>query len=88
MSFDYPFNPSVKANDCCACCVHGGGGSICPWANSGKPVKGWSAIPTVIKTNNKTAPVTRSYKILWCPIWEEGDILEGRETKPTMPKDS
>ena len=54
----------------------------CSWSENFKPVKGWKAIPTVKKytshtgsKNGKKKQVNRyynSYKILYCPEYEQG----------------
>ena len=41
----------------------------CAWSIKGKPIIGWEAIPRSIPGNKFYA---RSYKVLWCPLFEEG----------------
>ena len=42
----------------------------CPWSQSFKPVKGWVAQPTKIK--DAKGLIIQSYKVLECPMFEEG----------------
>ena len=66
------FSLDVKANECCFRCINGAGG--CEWSDNFEPVPGWVAKVTKREkiTRNQTGT---TYKILYCPKFEEGDRL-------------
>lgn len=41
----------------------------CPWAGKGKPVKGWKAKKTKIKSASSNW-VTKSYIVIKCPLFD------------------
>lgn len=59
-------SPLAKDTLCWTCKKATGGGD-CPWANHFKPVDGWDATPTYIKTVGKVEP---SYIVNECPLFE------------------
>lgn len=64
--------PWKPGNNCCYLCKKGIDG--CSWAKDFKPVKGWRA-----KMSQTADGQPYSYKIFYCPEFEEGDAAEGRE---------
>lgn len=48
----------------------------CPWVGDGKPVDGWNAIPTTIKTGGVITPTV---KVLDCPRFERDSFKGGQE---------
>lgn len=67
------YKPDVSANECCVICKKNIDG--CSWSRKLEPVEGWQAI----ETDRVTYGVHGSYKILYCPEFEEGDSSKGRD---------
>ena len=65
------YAPEDGANNCCYICKKSIDG--CSWSRSLEPVKGWKAIECERKYSSP------SYKILYCPEFEEGNAAKGRE---------
>lgn len=51
--------------------------NFCPWAESGKPVDGWKAVPTTIKQNGHV--VAHSYHVMYCPMFKRDAEYGGRK---------
>ena len=66
------YAPWEEMNNCCILCKKCFGG--CSWADNLEPVKGWKA-----KQVSKKTGEFASYKIYFCPEFEEGDAAEGCE---------
>lgn len=67
------YKPWEAANNCCLICKKCIDG--CSWSQSLEPIKGWKASKSAKRTND----TLESYKIFFCPEFEEGDASEGRE---------
>jgi len=59
----------AQENTLCEKCMHLYGGSIC---DGKKPIPGWAAKKKVTKYKNSNAIV--SYKVLSCPLFEQGRV--------------
>ena len=67
------YKPEDNANNCCWLCKKNIDG--CSWAADFEPVAGWKA-----NKIEKTRPYEQTtYKIFYCPEFEEGDSAKGRE---------
>lgn len=51
--------------------------NFCPWAESGKPVDGWKAVPTTIKQNGHV--VAHSCHVMYCPMFKRDAEYGGRK---------
>ena len=74
------YAPEETANNCCFICKKNIDG--CSWSKNAEPVAGWK----VRKESRRDAENIRrdddahcSFKIFYCPEFEEGDATEGRE---------
>lgn len=65
------YRPDIKSNNCCFLCKKCAGG--CSWSKSFEPVDGWKAEKTIFDGATHEG---ESYKILFCPEFEEGDPLD------------
>lgn len=70
------YRPDIKSNNCCFLCKKCAGG--CSWSRSFEPVDGWKAEKT-LHVNYTDEHDGESYKILFCPEFEEGDPLDDGE---------
>jgi hypothetical protein len=66
------YAPWEPGNHCCVLCKKCIDG--CSWANEFVPVKGWKARMTLTADGKPY-----SYKIFYCPEFEEGDAAKGRD---------
>lgn len=69
------YAPKEKANTCCWLCSKSIDG--CSWSRDGQPVEGWKAVRRVYGRSKVATNYT--YKIYFCPEFEEGDAAKGRE---------
>lgn len=51
--------------------------NFCPWAENGKPVDGWKAVPTTIKQNGHV--VAHSCHVMYCPMFTRDAEYGGRK---------
>ena len=57
-----------KANSLCWQCKRAYG--LCSWSDRFKPVKGWEAVPTVVKGEKKgNNPAIPYYEVKKCPLF-------------------
>lgn len=62
------------ANECCFICKKNAGG--CAWSREFKPIPGWQATKREQSTFHELGGF--SYKIHYCPEFEEGDSAKGQ----------
>lgn len=69
------YAPKEKANTCCWLCKKAIDG--CSWSRDGQPVDGWKAVRQLYGRSKESTNYT--YKIYFCPEFEEGDAAKGRK---------
>jgi hypothetical protein len=67
------YKPEENANNCCFICKKCVDG--CSWSRDAEPIKGWKAA-TVARSGYYQQD---TYKIFYCPEFEEGDASKDRE---------
>lgn len=69
-------NKYIKSIQKCWACIHAvpGRTSGCEWSEHFKPVEGWTAKKTQLKTGATTREYTESYQIIDCPKFKKGKV--------------